>query len=216
MEISKATSGLINTPAAILNELMLSKENGNVVGIWTSAVGKSSTKVVCLTAVEDVIDIEIMNDKLIILKKLDLQGIYLTDNEIYLSEIERVVTFNTSYNEHLMWYLQQPIDDPTVKIRLREQSVTIDDLKIILIRNLNSGNKIQIKKTNEIEVSRYYLSDFNSHTDTVVVSDKINNDSYQEISIKDIDSIEFEFHYDYKGFSTKIFTVHSPINLSYN
>lgn len=205
MNDSNTSSNVITTPSKILQELLLSKENGNVVGIWAASLAKISHKVVCLTAVENIIDVEITEDKLIILKKIDLQGVYLNNNEIYLSEVEKIITFTASYNDHLLSYLQQAPVNPMVKIRKRQQVITHEDLKMILIRNLNSGNKINIRKTDEQTAQPYYIRDFNPYVNVALVASMIDSEPDRYINVNEIAEIEFEFSYDYKGFSSRIF-----------
>lgn len=209
MEKIKALSNLATSSSAIIKELLHSKENGNVVGIW----GGAFNQIVCLTAVEDIIDVEIANDKLIILKKLDLQGIYLNNNMINLSEIEKVISFNASYNEYLMSCLQDYPEDQHIKIRQREQMITMDDLKMIVIRNINSGNKIKIKRAGEGSQKSCYVIDFNPNTEAVILSCELNDARQEEILIRDIEEIEFEFHYDYKGFSSRTFRINADVCL---
>ena len=198
----------VTSSSGIYDELVYSKENGNVVGIWSNLF----KNVVCLTAVEDIIDVEISDDKLIILKKIDLQGIFLNNNRIYLSEIDKVISFAALYNEHLMQCLQESSEDAHIKIRQRQQFITVDDLKLVFIRNINSGNKISISLING-ETRSCYVTDFNPHAETVILSCELNNENPEEICIKDIGEIEFEFHYDYKGFSSKTFRINPDVCL---
>lgn len=162
---------------------------------------------VCLTAVEDIIDVEITGDKLVILKKIDLHGNYLNNNEICLSEIEKIITFTASYNDHLLSCLQQAPLNPMIKIRARQQLINREDLKMILIRNLNSGNKIGIRKARNTEVNQYYVRDFNPYVNMVIVASEIDSKPCARVLLNEIAEIAFEFNYDYKGLSSRIFKV---------
>lgn len=192
----------VTTTSAILKELIHSKENGNVLGIWSSVF----KNVVCLTAVDDIIDVEISDDKLVLLKKIDLQGVCLNNNRIYLSEIRKVISFNAAYNEYLIHNLQEPPGDSGIKIRQREQAITSDDLKLIIIRNIHSGNRIWVRQVTG-EAKSCYIADFNPYTEMVILSGELNSADPEEIHLNEIDEIEFEFYYDYKSLSSRVFKI---------
>lgn len=192
----------VTSTSAILTELIRSKENGNILGIWSNVF----RNIVCLTAVDDIIDVEIADDKLVLLKRIDLQGVCLNNNRIYLSEINKIISFNATYNEYLKQNLYNSSDDSTIKIRQREQLITTDDLKLIVIRNINSGNKIWVRQASG-EARSCYIADFNPYTETVMLSCELSSEESDEIHLREIEEIEFEFHYDYKSFSSRVFRI---------
>ena len=88
--------GIISEPKNILDELITSRENGNVIGIWAPSLGTG----LYMCAVENILDDEIEHDKVIILKEKDLNGVRLEAHVLFLQEIEKVVPFKTIYDEH--------------------------------------------------------------------------------------------------------------------
>ena len=198
-------SNVLTSPAAILSELKHSMKNGNVVGIWSGLYKHR----VFLTAVEHIIDAEIINDKLIILKSIDLQGIARHDNRIYLSEIEKLIPFNTKYDEHLIVSDDTFSDDSYVKIIQNEQIITPDDLKILLIRNINSGIRISLKFNNG-SVKDCYIKNYLPQHEAVILSCTLESDTADEeisVPIRKIREVEFEFYCIHKGFSSKKFKI---------
>lgn len=196
---------------ALLHKLNRSKENGSVIAIWAKAA-LPFRDIVLLTAVENIIDVEIVNDKLIILKKTDLRGIPITRNQIYLKEIEKVISFTASYNEHFLLLAKDKTPaGQGFLIKQREQLITLDDLKIILVMNINSGTRISIKISNEDSVEDSvkvcYLLDISPDGEELILSCNLNGDSPEQLSIGKIESLEFEFNFYYRAFSSKIFKI---------
>lgn len=88
----------INTDARyILNELIASKEQGNVIGIWAPPLGNG----LFMCAVETIFDDDVEHDKVIILKEKDLNGVPLQAHVLFLQEIEKVFPFKTIYEHPL-------------------------------------------------------------------------------------------------------------------
>lgn len=192
------------SPSLILEHLIQSKETGNVVAIWSNRF----TRGLCLTAIEDIQPVEITGDQIITLKKYDLQGGPISNRRISLSEIKEVACFNAIYNEHLLLSIPDDyIDDSTIKIRKWEQSITIDDLKIIFIRNINSGRKIKIRERTTEEVRSCYLREYHLPKEVMLFSPDLNGTDLEEIALSSIEEIEFEFYFYYKGISSIIFKV---------
>lgn len=208
--VQRNPARLITSPIQILRELAHSKAHGNVLGIWAAPYGEN----MCLTAVEDVKHIDGYNgiEKLIILKKYDLQGIYMIDHEILLSEIRKVRPFKRKYSESIALFdrFENTHDEKMVKIRRLEQGVSIHELEIILVRIINSGYRIAIHLRHDAEVfasSCYVISFESGQEDVIHVSSEINGHEPRKVSIDDIASIEFDFFFVYKGLSSKIFRV---------
>ncbi|MEO5599799.1 MAG: hypothetical protein ABIR06_02615 [Cyclobacteriaceae bacterium] len=89
--------GIITHPKNILDELIASKENGNVVGIWAQPLGNG----LFMCAVETIYDDDVEHDKVIILKEKDLNGVPLQAHVLFLQEIEKVFPFKTIYDNPL-------------------------------------------------------------------------------------------------------------------
>jgi hypothetical protein len=82
-----------NKPEEILNALKMSQESGSVIGIFAISLGPT----MIMTAVDQIVDIR--NDKLIVLKETDLLGIPVPEEQIFLSEIVRVHSFKTLFDD---------------------------------------------------------------------------------------------------------------------
>ncbi len=86
--------GIITEPKHILDELIASRKNGNVIGIWAPSLGAG----LYMCAVENILDDEVEHDKVIILKENDLNGVPLQAHVLFLQEIEKIYPFTTIYN----------------------------------------------------------------------------------------------------------------------
>lgn len=95
MEVHKEQNLLtyVNKLDDIVKELINSKVFGNVIGIFAISLGP----IMIMTAVDEIVDIR--NDKLIMLKETDLLGIKIPEEQIFLSEIVRVHSFKTNFND---------------------------------------------------------------------------------------------------------------------
>ena len=87
--------GIISEPKHILGELINSRENGNVIGIWAPSLGTG----LFMCAVENILEDEVEHDKVIILKDKDLNGVPLQAHVLFLQEIEKVFPFKTIYSD---------------------------------------------------------------------------------------------------------------------
>jgi len=90
--------GIITEPQYILDELMASQEDGNVIGIWAAPLGEG----LFMCAVEKIFDDDVEHDKVIILKEKDLNGVPLQAHVLFLQEIQKVFPFKTLYNDPLV------------------------------------------------------------------------------------------------------------------
>jgi len=77
----------------IVKALHHSKDYGNVLGICALSLGPN----MIMTAVEQIL--EIKNDLLIVLRETDLLGLKLPEEQIFLSEIVRVHSFRTRFDD---------------------------------------------------------------------------------------------------------------------
>ena len=91
----KAMQGIITEPKSILHELINSRENGNVIGIWSPSLGTG----LYMCAVENILDDEVEHDKVIVLKENDLNGIPLPVHVLFLQDIEKVFPLKTLYKD---------------------------------------------------------------------------------------------------------------------
>lgn len=87
--------GIISDPKSILHELNGSRENGNVIGIWSSSLGTG----LYMCAVDNILDDEIEHDKVIILKEKDLNGVPLPVHVLFLQDIDKVFPLKTLYSD---------------------------------------------------------------------------------------------------------------------
>lgn len=86
--------GIITEPKDILQELISSREIGNVIGIWSSSLGTG----LYMCAVDNILDDEVEHDKVIILKEKDLNGIPLPVHVLFLQDVEKVFPLKTLYS----------------------------------------------------------------------------------------------------------------------
>jgi len=86
--------GIITEPKYILDELIASRENGNVIGIWAESLGTG----LFVCAVENILDDDFEHDKVIILKERDQHGVPLRAHVLFLQEIEKVFPFKTLWD----------------------------------------------------------------------------------------------------------------------
>ena len=89
--------GIISEPKHILEELIASRENGNVIGIWAASLGTG----LFMCGVENILDDEVEHDKVVILKEKDLNGVPLQAHVLFLQEIEKVFPLKTLYSDTL-------------------------------------------------------------------------------------------------------------------
>ena len=87
--------GIITVPKQILDELVASQENGNVIGIWAPPLGPGLT----MCAVESIDDDDVEHDKVIVLKERDFNGAQLPVHVLFLQDIEKVFPFKTIYRD---------------------------------------------------------------------------------------------------------------------
>ena len=89
--------GIITEPRNILEELVASRENGNVIGIWAPSLGTG----LYMCGVENILDDDVEHDKVVILKENDLNGVPLQAHVLFLQEIEKVFPLKTLYADPL-------------------------------------------------------------------------------------------------------------------
>jgi hypothetical protein len=201
----------VTEPDKILKELVKSKAKGNVLGICARPFGSN----MYLTAIEDIKDIDSTadQDKLVVLKKHDLQGNIIDSHELCLSEVVSVRPFRKKYPENPSLFdhaadLIEP--EPAIKIRCLEQTITTHDLRIILVRIINSGYRIAIHLRGDTDQTGdfYYVISFTAREHyEVAVSPTIHPTTLHTVRIDDIDLIAFEAFFYFKGLASKIFRI---------
>jgi hypothetical protein len=87
---------IIRTRKEILQELKASKEQGKIVGIYSSTLGDG----MFVTGIEDVYEWE--KDTIIVFKPHDLGGFILQRNYLSLSEVKGIYAFNCTYKHPLV------------------------------------------------------------------------------------------------------------------
>jgi hypothetical protein len=86
----------IKSRTAILQELLLSKESGKLIGVYSPAFGEGM-----FLAKVDQIETDGLH-KVIIFHKYDMSGIILLRTRIELSEIKMVCPFNVSFSNPVL------------------------------------------------------------------------------------------------------------------
>jgi hypothetical protein len=164
-----------------------------------------------LTAVEDIFSSAVTEEKIVVLKKLDLHGKLLEQNQLSLAEIQHVRFFHTLYKDGLRKTLKSMTADSDqlqlLRIRKRECDVHLHELKIILLKTLDSGYRISITLLNKSTCTEGYIKDFDSKLEKVIIAANINDKQIKVLSITSIERIEFESFFHFKGLSSKIFNV---------
>lgn len=100
LNIEQALAGTTSSDE-ILKILIDSKDNGTAVGLTALSLGPT----IVMTAVDDIIDVK--NDKIVLLKELDLLGIRLPESELLLSEIVKVYPLKTKYYDPFHVHLRE-------------------------------------------------------------------------------------------------------------
>lgn len=204
---SRTQFAFVTTTEDILKELTLSKENKNVVGVYAEPFSES----MYLACVDNIIDVDIVNDKIVILKKFDLQGRFIETHQIYFSQILRIRPFKTFFKEDLLMvpfsHSEVHLEAEPVKIKQQEQIVTLPELRVILIKNIESGNRVKIKTDpNNHPLDYCYIRGFSdSKFENIVVSRGLEDTDKEVIPIRKIESLEFDHFLYFKGLTSKTF-----------
>lgn len=201
-----AEKALITDADDILKALRISLHQGNVVGIFA----RPQDSDMYLTAVEDIFTSSVSDQKIIILKKLDLHGNLLRQNQLLLASIEKLRFFNTLYKDGLKRTLRGMSGasdiDTLLRIRKRECNITLNDLKIVLVKTLDSGHRIKLMLDNKTSVQGY-IRDFDNRLEVLYLASQLDDTADTELPINAISEIEFEFFFHFNGLSSKVFHV---------
>lgn len=216
---SKVYTTHITDYNGILRELIRSKESGNVIAISAEPFGHLTY----LTAVEDIRDFggDIVEEKVVILKKVDLEGKPIDNNQLFLSDITKIQPFHTKYNERLS--TSEPLyivnnEDSDIKIRCHEQVISFQELKLLLFTIKDSGYRIKIKQFGgKLPYDTCYVKGFaEDEFETIIVSCEVNTEDWKEIPVQTIETVEFESFLRFKGLYSKLFRVRKHVDLVSN
>jgi hypothetical protein len=92
---------LIKSKKGILRELLFSKQNGSVIGVYSSDLGEG----MFLTTVDDIFRVE--NDEIIVFRAIDIHGSRLHRTHFSLNEIDTVCPFNAKYADPITCHVEQ-------------------------------------------------------------------------------------------------------------
>jgi hypothetical protein len=202
-----AEKALITEADDILKALRISLHQGNVVGIFV----RPHDSDMYLTAVEDIFSSTVSDQKIIILKKLDLHGNLLRQNQLLLASIEKLRFFNTLYKDGLKRTLRSiaaASDFSTLlRIRKRECNITLNDLRIVLMKTLDSGHRIRVTLDDQATVVQGYIRDFDNKLEVMDLTAGLNDKTVNQIQIDAITQIESESFFHFNGLSSKVFHV---------
>jgi hypothetical protein len=89
-----------------------------------------------------------------------------------------------------------------------ELAISVHDLKVILIRLIDSHNEVFIKLRDKDEFSEpFWISHYDDVENIVTTFKNGNEDLSTQFSLLDIEYIEFDFLYQYREESAKILRV---------
>jgi hypothetical protein len=128
-----------------------------------------------------------------------------------LSEIKQIRRFKRKYEDAIGLFAKEQAPtglDQLLKIRRLEQMVSLHDMRIILIRIINSGYRVIINLRSDAQLfaeSCYVISYEAGEKDAIHASCEITGFKSQVIPIAEMESITFDTFFPYKGLSSKIF-----------
>lgn len=204
----------ITDQSQILKCLTESFHRGNVVGITSEAAGHT----LFLTAVENIFERGVTKEKIIVFKKFDVHGVIHDKYRLSLNEIDRVQSFQTLYKDSLRKTFRAIVseNEANTKVRRIESFISSHDLKIILIKMLDTPQRVCITiSTRQAEPIEGFIKDIDPRFERVFITTGANGQIKKEIKIIQIESITFDNFYSFKGSSSKIFHVQeSSLKLS--
>jgi hypothetical protein len=81
--------GIISEKQILLEELLSSKANKTLLGVWSSNTGSQ----MLLCTVENIRDGKAENDKVVVVQERNLEGKHLSTHVLYLNEISKIHRF---------------------------------------------------------------------------------------------------------------------------
>jgi hypothetical protein len=204
----------ITDQAQILKCLTESFHRGTVVGITSESAGHT----MFLTAVENIFNSAVNGEKMIALKKFDISGVMHDKHCLRLKEIDRVQSYQALYKDSLKKSFRKIVtaNESHQKVRCLESFISGHDLRIILIKLLDTSQKVTITVVNKSRESlEAYVKDIDARFEKIWITSSLGSLSKKEIKIVHIESIQFDAYYSFKGSSSKIFQVQeSSLKLS--
>lgn len=204
----------ITDQTQILKCLTESFHRGSVVGITSEIAGHT----MFLTCVENIFESAINGQKMIVLKKFDINGVIHENHCLPLVQIDRIQSFQSLYKDSLRKTFRTIVSENEAhqKIRRLQSFISLHDLRIILIKMLDTPQRVYIKLINKgDDLTEGYIKDIDQRLEKVTVSSGVTSPVKKELKLTQIESIQFESYYSFKGVSSKIFQVQeSSLKLS--
>lgn len=204
----------ITDQAQILKCLTESFHRGNVVGITSQAAGHT----LFLTAVENIFESGVMREKMIALKKFDIHGVIHEKHCIPLKQIDRVQSYQTLYKDSLRKTFRTIVseNEANTKIRRIETFISTHDLKLILIKLLDTTQRVRLVLSGRpAEPLDGFVKDIDPRFEKISIQPGAHTQSKKEIKIIQIESVQFDVFFSFKGSLSKTFIVQeSSLKLS--
>jgi hypothetical protein len=198
----------------ILKCLTESFHRGNVVGITSEVAGHT----MFLTCVENIFESGVTRQKMVALKKFDINGVIHDNNCLPLIHIDRVQSFQSLYKDSLRKTFRTIVSENEAhqKIRRLESFISSHELRIILAKMLDTPQKVYIKLAGKgSDLVEGYVKDIDARFEKVILSNGVTSPVRKEIKMIQIESLQFETYFTFKGASSKIFQVQeSSLKLS--
>lgn len=204
----------ITDQTQILKCLTESLHRGNVVGIASQAAGHT----LFLTAVENIFESGVTREKIIVLKKFDIHGVVHEKNCIPLKQIDRVESFQTLYKDSLRKTFRTIVseNEANTKIRRIESFISSHDVRLILIKLIDTPQRVRLSVSGrQADPIEGFVKDIDQRFEKVVVQVGSNSQLKKEIKIVQIESLQFDAFFSFKGSLSKTFIVQeSSLKLS--
>lgn len=214
MLMTSPNLNFITDQSLILKCLTESFHRGNVVGVTSEIAGHT----LFLTAVENIFERGSTKEKIIVFKKFDVHGVIHEKYRLALKEIDRVQSFQTLYKDSLRKTFRAIVseNEANTKVRRIESFISSHDLKIILIKMLDTPQRLCITvSARQAEPIEGFVKDIDPRFEKVVLATGTNGHIKKEIKITQIESVSFDTFYSFKGCLSKMFHVQeTPLKLS--
>jgi hypothetical protein len=197
----------ITDQAQILKCLTESFHKGNVVGVTSEGAGH----ILFLTSVENIFESGVTKEKIIVFKKFDVHGVVHEKHRIPLKQIDRVQSFQTLYKDSLKKTFRTIVsrNEANTNIRRIESFISNHELKIILIKLLDTSQRVRITiSTRQAEPIEGFVKEIDLRFEKIVLSTGSNGHIKKELKIIQIEKISFDNYYSFRGNSSKVFHVH--------
>jgi hypothetical protein len=196
----------ITDQSLILKCLTESLQRGNVVGITSEYAGHT----LFLTAVENIFESGVTKEKIIVFKKFDVHGVMHEKHCLSLKQIDRVESYQTLYKDSIRKTFRKIVseNEANSKVRRIESDITSHDLKIILIKLLDTPQRVHITiATRQTEPIEGFVKDVDPRFEKIAIAVGVHSQIKKEIKVSQIETIAFDTYYTFKGCQSKIFHV---------